>query len=523
MMAKAFHRGAFNTASLFILVLLIRASLIGSAPHADEGHYAAASYFQYLGYTTGLFTNGTVIPAFGGLELYSLMVSWVYAIPMEPYFLLRCIDGLFAACAGVMIYKYLCLVIDPKLPAYIATVLVIVATNHPDFIEAGARNPVPIATLSLFGALYLLELGRGKNLLWPACCLAAAVLFREYFLVLAGVVVLHAWQQHGFRTAAKLCGIAAVFGTLVILLVLALKGGIDAMGAMYDAYAAYTNPNFNLTLYERFERAIGQGSRIFHLLPFCMPVLLLGVCAPLFEPLLRTRKAISYYVLGLGLTLAPLAEILLKKPYPYHLAQMFLGASIFACYGFYTILLIARKSREYRPTASRLLVGVVLLGHVYWAQDYARTMRYAVGWSIHFAPVMVFGDWSSPIVEEAYYLQIASIVRQYSKPGDTVLSTSYNVYPLTGRVPLSRQSASLAVYQGLARGRNVDEEVVSLVRERRPMVFVEEKSVSRPKAGEQNVIGEKVAEYYQETIYVGPGLAPYRQFAATVLVVPTLR
>lgn len=48
-----------------------------------------------------------MILAFGMIELYSLLVSWIYFFPLEPYFLLRLADALLAAFSGVMIYKYL--------------------------------------------------------------------------------------------------------------------------------------------------------------------------------------------------------------------------------------------------------------------------------------------------------------------------------------------------------------------------------------------------------------------------------
>ncbi|MDO8264600.1 MAG: hypothetical protein Q7T21_15445 [Gallionella sp.] len=520
MIAETLYRRTFGSASLFALALAIRVTLIGLAPHADEGHYAAASYFQYLGYTKGLFTADSVIPAFGIIELYSLLVSWIYFIPAEPYFLLRLADALIAAFSGVMIYKYLYLVTNRRLPAYLASILLIVAINHPDFIEAGARNPIPIATLLLFCAIYLLERDSGAKLLLPACCLAASVLVREPFLMFAGVVVLFVWQQRGFRTAARFCCLAAVFGTLVILLVAALRGGVSGAVAMYDAYAhtPATNSDFNLTLLERIERGMGQGKRILLLLSFCMPVLLLGLCAPLFEPTLRTKKALSLYIFGIGLTLAPLTEVLIKKPYSYHLAQMFIGTGIFASYGFYAFFLVVRKIRHSRPINSWLLAGFVALGHVFLIQDYARTMRYAAGWSLHFAPVMVLGDWSSSAVKDSYYLQIASIVRQYSRPGDAILSTSYNVFPLTGRIPLSRRSASLSVYRLMANGIKVNEEIAGLIRERQPAVFVEEQAVLLPPRKRIDVIGNQVADLYGLSIDVGPGLSPYRQFSAKVHV-----
>ena len=518
MTAETVHRRTFDSVSLFALALAIRLALIGLAPHADEGHYAAAAYFQYLGYTKGLFAADSAIPAFGGVELYPLLVSWIYFIPAEPYFLLRLADALLAAFSGVMIYKYLYLATNRRLPAYLASILLIVVINHPEFVEAGARNPIPIATLLLFCSLYLLERDRAAKLLLPACCLAASVLVREPFLVIAGVVVLHVWQQYGFRTAARFCCLAAAFGTLVVLLVAALKGGVSAAVPMYEAYASYTNPDFNLTLFDRIERGISSGKRIFLMLSFCTPVLLLGLCAPLFEPTLRTKKALSLYIFGIGLTLAPLAEVLIKKPYSYHLAQMFIGAGIFASYGFYVFFQLVRKVRDSRPVTSWLLAGVVAFGHVFWMQDYARTMRYTAGWSLHYAPVTVFGDWSSPVVKDSYYLQIASIVRKYSRPGDAILSTSYNVFPLTETISLSRKTASLSAYRLTVKDIKVDEEIASLIRERQPAVFVEEQAVSLPRSERKDAIGIQVADLYGLSIDVGPGLSPYRQFFAKVHV-----
>ena len=91
--------------------------MIGSAPCADEGHYAAAAYFHYLGYTKGQFSPHSFIPTFGGLELYPLLASWIFFIPVEPYFLLRVADALYAAFSGVMLYKYLYLATGQNLPS----------------------------------------------------------------------------------------------------------------------------------------------------------------------------------------------------------------------------------------------------------------------------------------------------------------------------------------------------------------------------------------------------------------------
>ena len=194
---------SYAIGSLFMLAIAIRVVLIGSAPYADEGHYAAAAYFQYLGYTKGQFAPHSFIPSFGGLELYPLLASWIYFIPAEPYFLLRVADALYAAFSGVMLYKYLYLATGQNLPSYLAAVLTIIAVNHPEFIEAGARNPIQLATLLIYCSLYLLERDQGKKIFLPGICLAAAVLIREPFVMLAGMVVLLVWSQVGLRKARR--------------------------------------------------------------------------------------------------------------------------------------------------------------------------------------------------------------------------------------------------------------------------------------------------------------------------------
>jgi len=254
-----------------------------------------------------------------------------------------------------------------------------------------------------------------------------------------------------------------------------------------------------------------------------MPVLLLGLLSPLFEPSLRTKRARSLYVLGVAMMLAPLVEVLIKKPYPYHIAQMFIGTGIFASYGFYVFFLHVSRLRSIRPITSRFIVGLVVLIHAVLTLDYMKTIRYAAGWSSYFSPVMVFGDWSSPVVKDSYYLQMASIVRQYSKPDDTVLSTSYNIYPLTGRIPVSRASASLSVYRIMAKNHSIDEKISNLIHERRPTVFIEDKPVIVPPGGQLGAIDAEVANIYKITINVGPGLSPYRQFYAKVHVAPIIR
>lgn len=505
--------------SIFVAVLVIRTALIGLSPYADEGHYAAASYFHYLGYAKGLFSDGIFIPAFGGLEFYSLLLSWIYFIPVEPYFLLRLADAFFAACSGVMIYKYLYLVTSWRLPAYLAALLVIVASNHPEFIEAGARNSIPSATFFLFLTLYLLEVEQGKKLFLSAICLAASILLREQFLMFAGVVVIYVWHEQGFRTATRFCALTAVFIILVVLSVAELRGGIDNIATMYDAYAAHTNSEFHLSLAQRIDRGIKFGIGNLILLSFCLPSMLLGFFAPLIDPTLRTKKLTAIYFLGAGLMLAPLVEVILKTPYSYHLAQVLIGSVIFSCFGLYVGIKIIKRIRISSPAIGTITAIFILILHGILIQDYLKTMRWSAEWSLHYAPVMVFGDWSSPAVNDSYYLKAAAIIRKNANPGDEILSTSYNVYPLTGTIPLSRNTASLAHYRYKSKGVNRDKEIADLIREKKPILYLEEGALSQTNGHRIDIIGRELTGIYKHFYNIGPDLQPYRKFFARIHVI----
>lgn len=295
---------------------------------------------------------------------------------------------------------------------------------------------------------------------------------------------------------------------------------MSGAATMFDAYvhAPVTNSDFNLTLSDRIERLWGHATRVRTLLAFCMPVFILGIFSPLFASSFRNKKSLRLYFIGVGLVLAPLVEILSKKPYSYHLAQMFIGSGIFACYGFTLFFQSIRKIRPFWPVTTWCLIALLLLGHLFPAQDYILTMRRAAGWSLHFAPVMVLGDWASPVVNDSYYLKTADVVLRYSKPGSEILSSSYNVYPLTGRVPLTRRTASLFEYQLTTKGIDIDEEVVRLIRDRHPAVFVDERAFTMQQGHRTDPIGVQVTSEYEKSIDVGPGLSPYRLFTAKVHV-----
>lgn len=516
--AKTDHTLAVIT--LFLWTLGIRAALLGQAPFADEGHYAAASYFQFLGYTKGIFAEDSIIPNFGIIEIYSLLFSWVYFLPVNGYISFRIIDATIAGLTTIVIFNYLHIVSRQKLASCLAALLLATAINHPLFIEAGARNPIPAATCLLFCSLYLLERHRGEKLLPAALCLALAVLVREPFVAIAGVVVLHVFHQYKLRSAVlfALYGLAGCLAAF--FLVGLLKGGLSGVSTNFLSYFQMTNldASSNLDFKARLALAANQAAEMLTALGFCVPIVLLGMLAPLLTPALRKPRTMAHYWLGIGIALASLLEAAIKKPYPYHLAQVLIGLGIFACYGFQILVAWLKTIRQVSPATALLCVTVVFVGHGILARDYAWVMRQAAAWTVHFSPVMIFNDWNSPVVKDSYFLSIASIVKNSSSQDQTILSHSYNVFPLTHRLPPSRASASLSVFRRLQKQESGDLSIARIINERRPAVFIEEAGEWLGQRPANNPIENALAANYPSAVDVGPGLFPYRKFSARIHV-----
>ncbi|MBT9494942.1 MAG: hypothetical protein IV107_21900 [Paucibacter sp.] len=515
--AKTNHTLAVIT--LFLWTFGIRAALLGQAPFADEGHYAAASYFQFLGYTKGIFAEDSIIPNFGIIEIYSLLFSWVYFLPVNGYISFRIIDATIAGLTTIVIFNYLHIVSRQKLASCLAALLLATAINHPLFIEAGARNPIPAATCLLFCSLYLLERHRGEKLLPAALCLALAVLVREPFVAIAGVVVLHVFHQYKLRSAVlfALYGLAGCLaGFLIVGL---LRGGIAGISTSFLSYTQFNlDPSNNLDFKSRLELAAHQAADMSTALAFCLPVVLLGLLAPLLSQKMRTPRAMAPYWLGIGIALASLLEAAIKKPYPYHLAQFLIGLGIFACYGFQLLINWLKKIQDHWPRAVWLGGTSVVLVHILLLGDFIQVMRHGLGWSMHFAPVMIFNDWNSPVAKDSYFLSVASIVKNHSNQDETILSSFYNVFPLTSRLPPSRASASLAVFRRQQAQEDANRLIAQIINERRPAVFIEEVGELQRLRPANDPIELAVAASYTSAINVGPGLFPYRKFSARVHV-----
>jgi len=280
----------------------------------------------------------------------------------------------------------------------------------------------------------------------------------------------------------------------------------------------YSNPELGLDQQRRAARAVERSREMAALVPFVAPAFIAGLLAPLLDRTLRKEPLRGTYALGLTMMLAPWLEMLMKKAYTYHAAQMLIGASILVTFGFVLICrMVAQLFRE-RRLAGWAVAAALAFVHAVLLPGYARTMKYAAGWSLHFAPVMVLGNWNSPVVNDAYYLKLASLIRRYSAPSDRILSSCSPPYPLAYRAPVTRETSDLNYYLLRARiaGTPLDE-LIARARQDRPPIFIQEHMPEMPQLNRDlETIRDKLRDLYPVSVEVGPGLPPYRAFSATV-------
>jgi uncharacterized membrane protein len=315
------------------------------------------------------------------------------------------------------------------------------------------------------------------------------------------------------------------FSAFVIFIIAMLKGGIKGITAIYSGYSntaqIVSNSEWNYSLMMRILRIIENGKTTISSIQFVMPALILGLLAPAFDRSLQNKRTLTTYAFGLILILAPSFEILLKRSYSYHIAQMLIGASIFVTYGLIGLFNLIKTARRKSHTRGYILVLFIIASHALLLKNYMQTMRYSLGWTMHFSPTTIFGDWSSPVVKDSYFLRIASLVRLHSQPDDRILSTSKSIYALAGRMPLSLPMADLGHYLLRRQSGDASEKIVELIHKHRPAVYIADSTIEHmsqaPKLAEQlDSIKKQITDIYESPITVGPGLVPYRQFSADV-------
>lgn len=429
----ALSRTRWHLLVLGLVAVGLRLPFLGDQPYTDEGLYAAAAYFDHLAYTGVLGAEGWLVPKDGYLGLYALLTSWVYFLPWEPFFLLRLVDAIFAAAAGIAAYRFLAIAFNDRAVALVSALLFVLAVNHPVFINAGYKNSIMVAMTLTALALSSLHSGDAKACFRAGLFMAGAVLFREFFLPIAATVAFYSIVRCGWIGFLRFVAAGSVlaFGVLATVVTLRGEGGL---GALINSYVEYSGTFPDKT---GLEMASKQGLIAVDLLLPLFPGVCIGLIAPVLSSQCRGRANLQLYVLGILLAISPALEIWFKAPFPYHFSQSALGLTVLFASGLQQAVNFFRRQHAVHKLAIAVVASIALSANLLLFNGYAHQYYWQANSAIRFAPVMLMGDWTSDATELSVYLRAARTVRENSSPSATMLTEFNNLglFPLTARLP----------------------------------------------------------------------------------------
>ena len=501
------------------VALGLRLLLVSDQPYADEGVYAAISYFAHLAYAGSMGNAGWTLVSDESLGLYSLLTSWVYFLPWEPFFLLRSIDALIAAAAAAVFYGFLAHAIGDRRIALVCALFFALTANHPAIVDAGYKNSIMVAMLFMTLALALLERIEARRCWGAGVFMAAAVLFREPFAPMAAVVSAYAIARGGWYCLWRYAAGGALMSVGVVSAVLLLRGE----GSLSALIASYTTFSGQIGVQADYSRVFDQALVAGWILLGLFPAALLGVVAPALHDSHRDRRSIELYLLGIGLTLAPGLEVAIKPAYAYHFAQSIPGLAILSALGLR--LLATAWSGWYRASPARAAPVAVALAlvaaNLLLFLDYGRTFYWRMSSALKFAPVMILGDWTSDATGKSVFLRAARAIRENSAPSATMMTYTFSraLFPLTRRLPASASAGNLTrVLVRPDRGRRARDTNELLRAPPDVLVLMQRGGFFAANFVDEDRFAEKLSATYPRKISQPPGLPPYGGWSAVIFL-----
>jgi len=434
------HR-IFVSAVLMVFVVLAatafpRLMVVGGLPTTDEGAYAYYAQFIHANLAAG---RG--LPDAGMLDIYPLMLSWVFSLPANHMILLRLADMFVAVVASCLLYSVIEQESGSRVGGALISLVFLFTMNQPIFIQTGFKNSIFAAYIPLFLALRLGTANKvGAHWEWVGALVALAVLLRETFFPFLIVGALAIAKAYGWRACLRF-----ILGTSIAILVVMVgiaiaRGGIANLiegyrdaAALYDAVAGR---DVNLFV----NNGIASAREAAVALAFGG----LGVIA-IFIGLITRNRQVSpgRFIFWLFVATVPLLEPASKIGFPYHFAVCLPGLAGLAAFGWKSATTGRDASIKLIFATAAAMVGVVML--------FPKTTTLVEYWP-HTRSTLESastGSWPNEATASSNYLLAAEAIRKVAPPNGTLSVSGFMhaLYPLTGMLPpcheLSNLSATL--------------------------------------------------------------------------------
>ncbi|MBQ7457476.1 MAG: glycosyltransferase family 39 protein [Desulfovibrio sp.] len=257
-----------------------------------------------------------MLPDYGTLNLYSLLLSPLVALPGNLFLWVRLFDLVVAVLMAALFYRCVERESGESSLTPFLCLLCLLCMNAADCIDGGCKNSFFLAYLPLFGALLLSDQKTTVAFFGAGVLTALGVLVREPFAIYAVVGVFAVFLGHGLKKAFWYCLGGIMTGICVIGIVACFRGGIAGLAAAYLRSGSIIGAESGHVL----TNALRGGWRCFvDFWPFLV-VSVAGIVWSFRSKVELPRKKVYFWI---ALIVAPLPEIFGKISFLYHYSMMF--------------------------------------------------------------------------------------------------------------------------------------------------------------------------------------------------------
>ena len=499
----------FYAAGLLVccIPIIMRLAVVLNPPATDEGFYALHAMLNHAS-----LSSGQGIYPLGVLQLYPILCSFVFAFDINHIVALRMIDICMAVIMAWQVWRLFIQESGNILYGTALSMLLIIAFNHPTFIQHGFRNSIFIALIFLIIALRIGLSSENSQFKfkWFLCggSLALSVLFREAFALFVVVGIISILIAYGRRAALQFIAGGLLAAIFIIGGIILWRGSLISL---IDAYKLF----HHMAIRSGELRPFGVYMDMFKLalqsLEFLSPILVL-IFIYLYIALSRGFSQRCRIYFWLLIILVPWYEILLKGALTYHYTISLIG-----------IFGLCANLFKYINTKYSwgLNIFAMLICFIFVSPKLIEFNRMSISNVPHIHEMLFSSKWPNDMVKHSNYLLLAQSVKDIMRPSDSLAVTGHYhlLYVLTGLRPPEKSKNHFSDLGSMALAHDMDtSKLHQYIVDENPDIIV--LSLYRPDTGD-NLVGNALMllpEYIPvKTITPIPG-NDYGLLAGTVYV-----
>ncbi|PYC15832.1 hypothetical protein DMX02_23650 [Pseudomonas jessenii] len=411
-----------------------RIMVLGDLPSTDEGVFA---YFSQIMFSS--VASGSGLPDTGTLMLYPMLVSWIFDLPFNHFFLLRITDLIAAITAGVLFYRIIEKESQSHLAAALISIIFLFTMNQPLFIQSGFKNSIYAAYIPLFIALLWSRTAEqgARTWLWIGALGAVSILLRETFIPFVVLGAASVLVSRGWKTFFRFSFGVVLGGVVLTAAALILRGGFQSFVDGYvNAGDFYTSMKDQIT-----SLLIANGMLAAKQSVIALWLAGLAVAGLLGHIIYNRRfDVLKRLLFWISVATVPLLEPLSKIGFPYHFSVCLPGLAGLCALSWEQLVSPHSKAVKAAAVAALIAVCATLL------QSKVPPLLNAFAANKENLRGFNSNTWRPEAIAQSNYLLAADAIAKVA-PAHGTLGISgfmFSLFPLTGLLPSSYESSHLS-------------------------------------------------------------------------------